>query len=217
MKTTAKEAAAAGDTYYLTGKSCIKGHVSPRFASTRACVDCLAIAKAEYREKPENCAKELASSRQYKEQNREVLTEKRKSRSPEERGIVNGNTQRWRAKNMEKVLAYNAQYKKNNPARNTASTAAYNAAKLCATPVWADGAAIRAIYKEAAQVTAATGVPHEVDHEYPLRGKAVCGLHVHHNLRVIPATLNRRKYNKPPSDIAGYAQLVAERLKGVER
>lgn len=64
-----------------------------------------------------------------------------------------------------------------------------------ATPAWVDLEAIRAVYVECAQKTAATGVPHEVDHIVPLGGRKVCGLNVPWNLRVIPADENRKKSN----------------------
>lgn len=41
-----------------------------------------------------------------------------------------------------------------------------------------------------------------VDHIYPIRGKAVSGLHVPANLRVIPSALNSRKSNKLPGHLA---------------
>jgi hypothetical protein len=64
------------------------------------------------------------------------------------------------------------------------------------TPAWADPAAIRAVYAEAKRLAAETGIPHEVDHEIPLRGEFVSGLHVHHNLRPLPKRENRRKRNR---------------------
>jgi hypothetical protein len=65
-----------------------------------------------------------------------------------------------------------------------------------ATPGWADSAAILAVYENAERLTKETGERHEVDHEIPLQGKNVCGLHVETNLRVITATANRRKGHK---------------------
>jgi hypothetical protein len=63
-----------------------------------------------------------------------------------------------------------------------------------ATPKWADHDAILAIYAEARQRRAA-GEPVEVDHIVPIRGKAVCGLHVHWNLQIITKEENARKKN----------------------
>lgn len=69
-------------------------------------------------------------------------------------------------------------------------------ARLLATPPWADFKAIRVIYDEAARLTWETGIEHTVDHEIPLRHPRVCGLHVHTNLRAIPAGPNNAKSNK---------------------
>lgn len=65
-----------------------------------------------------------------------------------------------------------------------------------ATPPWADQCAIRAVYAEAERLSVTTGIPHEVDHVAPLRGRTAWGLHVHWNLRAIPADENRRKSNQ---------------------
>lgn len=76
--------------------------------------------------------------------------------------------------------------------------AARSAAKISATPPWLTSEQrgdISKIYAAAAIETAKTGIPHEVDHIVPLRGKTVCGLHVAWNLRVIPAHKNRQKSN----------------------
>ena len=65
-----------------------------------------------------------------------------------------------------------------------------------ATPGWCDRKEILKIYTECKRITQETGIIHHVDHEVPLRGEYVCGLHVHDNLRIITADENLRKKNK---------------------
>lgn len=60
-------------------------------------------------------------------------------------------------------------------------------------PPWADLKAIEAIYAEARETTRRTGIVHHVDHDIPLRGRYVFGLHVETNLKIIPAQDNLRK------------------------
>lgn len=67
---------------------------------------------------------------------------------------------------------------------------------------WADRAAIRTIYEEAAQRRAAGENVH-VDHVIPLLGKSVSGLHVASNLQILPAGENIRKGNTYPQSVAG--------------
>lgn len=68
---------------------------------------------------------------------------------------------------------------------------------LLACPRWADRRAIRAIYAACRVMNEAAGyVAYHVDHEIPLAGRAVTGLHVETNLRIITAIDNLRKSNK---------------------
>lgn len=62
------------------------------------------------------------------------------------------------------------------------------------TPAWADPREIHAIYREAAEMRL-QGFAVEVDHDIPLRGNLVCGLHVPANLRIVSTAANRAKGN----------------------
>lgn len=96
----------------------------------------------------------------------------------------------WRAANAEKKKGINARWNSNNKASKTANLANYRAIKLKATPGWADLSKIKAFYVEAASKKM------HVDHIVPLRGKLVCGLHVHNNLQLLSPSENHSKGNK---------------------
>jgi len=65
-----------------------------------------------------------------------------------------------------------------------------------ATPPWVDFDEIAGLIRERNRMTRETGIPHHIDHIIPLAGKFVCGLHVHHNMRVITAAENVKKSAK---------------------
>ena len=70
------------------------------------------------------------------------------------------------------------------------------ALKKNAKPAWANDFFIEEAYELAKLRTEMTGFPWEVDHIVPLQHPMVCGLHVEHNLQVIPRSANRTKSNK---------------------
>lgn len=98
----------------------------------------------------------------------------------------------------ERAASSYARWAKENPHKCAALAAARRAKKKNATPKWADLKKIGLFYLEAVEKTKTTGIPHEVDHYYPLNSKVVCGLHCEFNLRVITAEENIRKHNKCP-------------------
>lgn len=71
--------------------------------------------------------------------------------------------------------------------------------KIRRTPKWLSEEHlenIKNIYIKAKTISIETGVPHEVDHIIPLRGKICSGLHVPWNLQIITRSENRKKTNK---------------------
>jgi hypothetical protein len=101
-----------------------------------------------------------------------------------------------RIANLERERAKCADWAARNPGYFSAKSARRHALKLLACPKWADKKAIEAIYQEAKRLQSATGTVYHVDHIVPLQGKTVCGLHVHLNLRAIPAIENLTKKNR---------------------
>lgn len=72
-----------------------------------------------------------------------------------------------------------------------------------ATVPWADKKAINKIFAERRRLTRETGIRHAVDHIVPLKHPAVCGLHIHFNLQVIPYEDNAKKSNNWWPDMWG--------------
>ena len=65
-----------------------------------------------------------------------------------------------------------------------------------AMPAWANEFFIEEIYDLARLRTKYLGIKHSVDHIVPMTSRLVCGLHVEHNLRVIPHVQNISKLNR---------------------
>jgi hypothetical protein len=60
---------------------------------------------------------------------------------------------------------------------------------------WRDESKILEIYSKAVELEKQTGEKFHVDHIVPLQSKLVCGLHVEHNLQILPALDNILKGN----------------------
>lgn len=81
------------------------------------------------------------------------------------------------------------------PGKVNAISGRKRASRSQRTPTWGDKEKIDAMYAQARVMTEMLGEPWRVDHEIPLRGKLVSGLHVHANLRILPGVENMQKRN----------------------
>jgi hypothetical protein len=163
----------------------------------------------KYREK--NRDRLLKAKAEYRAANKDFLSlsqaEWRKKNGARKMGV----TAAWRAKNKdriaEKARAYAAanpdlikkiseRYRKRNLAYYASRAASHRAGLIRATPIWARDFFIEEAYHLAALRTKITGYEWHVDHIVPLRSTLVCGLHVEHNLQVIPGSVNQSKNNR---------------------
>lgn len=101
----------------------------------------------------------------------------------------------YRETNTEKIRTANRIYLKANREKYRAHWAKRHAMKLQAMPKWANSFFIGEAYSLSEMRTKMLGIKYTVDHTVPLIHPLVCGLHVEHNLRVIPASENYSKSN----------------------
>jgi uncharacterized Zn finger protein (UPF0148 family) len=164
-------------------KTCTKcGETKPLTEFFRNSTACRACGRAQSKEwYAKNRARKIASSaKRQKEKLAEVLDKHRV----------------WRNANPERQKKYARKYYDSHRVEHNVKMAKRRAAKLQATPLWADGTVIKFLYATSRYLSLVSGEEWRVDHVVPLKGAHVCGLHTPHNLRVVPASINRRKHNK---------------------
>ena len=108
---------------------------------------------------------------------------------------------RWVEKNRLKYNAISKKWIKNNPDKVVEFAGRRRAREMnaCVMLHRDQQKIIDSIYEYSQRITNCIGIMHHVDHIIPIsRG----GVHVHTNMQVIPASLNCRKSNKLPHEIA---------------
>ncbi len=106
---------------------------------------------------------------------------------------------KWRLENQDKVKGYSKKWREANPGKMNAAVRKYQAAKLMRTPAWLSQQDIKVMeemYINACQLTADTGIIFSVDHDIPLQGEKVSGLHVPGNLQIMALSENCSKNNE---------------------
>jgi hypothetical protein len=138
-----------------------------------------------------------ATQKAYSEANKEAQKAYRAQWHQENKERRAAQKKVWYALNKDKIAEkYKAKAKewriKNRPLI-AAHSNARRAKILGATPLWADLEAIKDFYIAASAFKLYTGQEYHVDHVVPIKGKTVCGLHVHNNLQLLLARDNQSK------------------------
>ena len=143
--------------------------------------------------------KRLASLKAWKARNPQRVKELQKLSAQRCRAQARIRRERWIEKHPERMKESRKKWRSNNPDKRAANVRSRQLAQVHAQPGWLSKEQKKqmvAFYKEAARLTKEKGIPHEVDHIIPIRGKQVCGLHVPWNLQVLTCHENRRKSAK---------------------
>lgn len=180
---TRAEATATKAPYYFTGKPCSRGHIAPR-KTKGVCIECMqedwVVDNAKRSLKPKSDASKEAGRRYY-ERNKDAVKARANARPTEEKSN------------------YKRKYKIANPDLYKALVSVRKRRHRMATPKWLtaeDKLTIRKMYLAAISLTKLTGVQYVVDHNYPLHGDTICGLHVPSNLVIMTQEENLKKSNK---------------------
>lgn len=184
---TRKEANKTGSKYYFTGQPCKHGHIAAR-KTKGTCIECLKVEwakgnveRADYFREYNASGAGQKAKREYYERNKENVIARAQGRPDAEKN------------------QYKKKHKQDNPDYYRTLVSLRRRRFRLATPKWLSAEQkmeIRLKYRLAIELSRATGVRHAVDHEIPLHGEAVCGLHVPWNLRVITQEENLKKSNK---------------------
>jgi hypothetical protein len=173
------------------------------------CISCDQVTQAKWND--ENLDRKNEWDRQYYASNAEQINREFREKYAADPAPIRARNKKWRDENPEsmtaqarrnrekhgeKIRADRRRHYQENKARYKAQAVARQTHIKQATPPWADMEKITAFYVEAERLTKETGIPHHVDHFYPLRGKMMCGFHVEGNLQIIHAVANLRKSNR---------------------
>jgi hypothetical protein len=185
LPTTRAAAKAVGAKYYFTGKPCKHGHVAPRLLKG-TCIECRKLEWQQQNERRKGLPKSeaaKAAGRRYYERNIELVKARALCRP------------------VEAKREYRRRYDEANKEQRNLRNLLRKRRHRQATPKWLTPEhheQIKQIYLQAQHMSKLMGQKYVVDHQIPLKGATVCGLHVPWNLEVMTHEANCKKHNKLP-------------------
>lgn len=158
----------------------------------------------KYREENKERLNSIKESKKdwYREYNREYHAERKDKINARQREYKSANRHlaaQYRQDNKEAIALTQKAWRENNKHLTNAKAARRRAALMQALPSWANLDEIAKIYKTAKEQE---GI--HVDHIVPLQSDLVCGLHVEHNLQLLPHLENISKGNRYWPDMPNY-------------
>ena len=180
----------------LKGKVCRKHPElqGERYASGHQCIKCVRETGKEYSAR--NAEKEKERLRKWSLDHKEQEAERLKIWRITNQNQENERSRQYRIDHPDKARKATEKYRLENKDKSAAKTSHRRAVQLRATPLWANQFIIGEAYHLAKLRGKVCGGKWHVDHIVPMNSKIVCGLHVEHNLRVIPGAENIRKSNR---------------------
>lgn len=207
--TSRKQAIAAGAKHFYTGRPCKNGHLDLRFTSDGKCVSCNREKVRSYYAKHPELKREVNDRLRSKDPERFAELARERNRryvnSMDEcrRQRKNAKLREWRYCRTDSMIQRDrekrSQYIKNRSDLFAFYASSRNKMRRMATPAWISDkqkAEIASLYRKSKEMSAATGIPHNVDHIVPITSDIVCGLHVPWNMRVITRRENISKLNR---------------------
>lgn len=178
---------------------CNKRRTPPKDGKLSHCKFCGAKERQSWFQK--NKAYAARKRMEWNRSHPEIVKKQTESRKTNPRYIelARKGSEKYRKGNVEKTRKAVEKWRIQNLDKRASYTAKRRSEKTTSMPEWANEFFISEAYDLAKRRSALKTGGHakwHVDHIVPLKSDLVCGLHVEHNLQVVPAINNMKKGNR---------------------